>query len=62
MMKNKIIIILGIATSIAFYLLGKKDGEIQGLKNENLNNKDLIRGQRETIDMLNYALGKRSII
>ena len=61
-MKNKLILALGIATSLAFYLLGKKDGEIQGLKNENLNNQDLIRGQRETIDMLNYALGKRSTI
>lgn len=59
-MKNKIIIALGVLTSWALYQLGKKDGEIQGLKNENLNNKDLIRGQRETIDMLNYALGKKS--
>lgn len=60
-MKNKIIIALGVMTSVAFYMLGKKDGEIQGLRNENLNNKDLIRGQRETIDMLNYALGKRTV-
>ena len=59
-MKNKIIIALGVLTSWALYQLGKKDGEIQRLKNENLNNKDLIRGQRETIDMLNYALGKKS--
>ena len=59
-MKNKIIIALGVLTSWALYQLGKKDGESQGLKNENLNNKDLIRGQRETIDMLNYALGKKS--
>lgn len=40
------------------YVIKKKDEKIQGLKNENLNARDLCKGQEDTIRALCYGLGK----
>jgi hypothetical protein len=40
-------------------VLGSKNERIRSLENENMNLRDLCRGEEETIRKLNYGLGKK---
>lgn len=55
---KKATLILGGILCGAIYMIGGLKKEVQQLKNENLNLRDLNLGQEDTIRALNYGLGK----
>jgi hypothetical protein len=55
--------VAGVALAAVFVsigkILGSKNERIRNLENENMNLRDLCRGEEETIRKLNYGLGKK---